>query len=172
MKTYTTYLSIIAAALFTSNVQAATSGQVTFTGEVFNQTCQVDDKTANKAVTLNPVRASALDSAGKTSTPTNFALALRGCTKGATVGLKFDKTNVDPSTGTLNNTGTAQKVNIQIVNGSGTAMNLNTQDKSDYVTPSADDNLVTYNYKAQYFATGEATAGSVNTFAVFNIDYQ
>lgn len=172
MKVLTTSLSVLAAMLITSTSHAATTGKVSFTGKVYNQTCDVSPATADQTVILSDVRASALDLAGKTANPTNFTLSLKGCTKGATVGFKFDQVNVDATTGTLNSSGTAQNVNVQILDRNSAPIALNAQTKADYVKVLANDIPIDYLYKAQYYATGEATPGTVSTYATFSIDYK
>lgn len=180
MKKITQVLTAVAALGFVGlthaeNPVSSTTGQVTFTGKVYSQTCRVADKSKDLKVVLEDVRASSLLEAGKVAGSQNFILELLNCTAGTVAGLKFDPVNVDANTGTLKNVkkgkGAAENVNIQLsVNG--TPINLANLNKDAYQEISKDDLTTQYKFAASYYATGKATAGDVESFVTFKVDYK
>lgn len=172
--------------LMSSVAAHAADGQVSFNGEVIENSCQVVQK--NKVVTLPTVQRSALDAAGATAGVVPFTIDLTGCTAGSNVSVYFEKDSVVSSDGRLlNNVDTsggdtaAGNVEVELMNNNFGFINLATQPAintdgtvSGSAVPvstadsSGDASLPFY---ARYYATGASTAGKVNTYVNFTVVY-
>lgn len=137
---------------------------------------------SNFTVTLPTVAASALATSGQVAGTTPFSIALSGCPNGVSVATNvFSGGTVDASTGNLKNSGGAANVEVQLLNGAGSsnAANYSAINLSQ-TTASAQNsglynivnNAVTFNYYVQYYATGAATAGTVQSSVQYTITYQ
>ncbi|QEQ60742.1 type 1 fimbrial protein [Haemophilus influenzae biotype aegyptius] len=130
-----------------ADVNAETSGKVTFFGKVVENTCQVSTGNRDMSVVLNDVGKNSLSTKGKTAMPTPFTIKLQNCNaNGATsstnkankVGIYFyswNNTDKDNDFTLKNEKMTndyATKVNIQIMEANGT-------DKIEVVGKSVDD---------------------------------
>ncbi|NWC96543.1 MULTISPECIES: fimbrial protein [unclassified Pseudomonas] len=158
----------------------AADGAINFAGELVNQTCTVSVggvvSPAVATVTLPTISNSLLDAAGKTEGRTGFDVTLSGCTGTATTAAAFfnSGSTVDPATGNLNNTtGTATLVQLQLIDAvTGTAIQAgNTNQTTTTTRNTLASGGVRMDYAVQYFATGEATAGTVLSSVTYNIDY-
>lgn len=177
---------------------AVTGGKITFQGKVVEQTCTVKANSQDQIVVLQSVPKTKLVAAGNTAMPTPFHINLEGC---ATTGDKIAKkvkaafssvANVDTANNyTLKNkTGDtyAKNVNIQLFNADGTTAISPMKQAELPDTPTAgrttyklDDGVLpvdisnatpVLNYIAKYYATGESTAGDVETSVDFELTYQ
>jgi major type 1 subunit fimbrin (pilin) len=178
MNKFKTSLVFVSAFFVVGTSQAA---QVNFSGEVTSQTCQFKGLNSNDSqdVPMSPVSQGDLQTVGQTTGATPFSLSLSGCTTNDDVDIAFDKTNADSNNaGTLKNTagtGAAQNVNIQLVKqlsgGVNEPVDLNnpTTNSKQHVANGA--STYTFNYLAQYYATGAAKAGSVKSNVLINIIY-
>jgi major type 1 subunit fimbrin (pilin) len=176
-------LTAFGVAAMAPQARAATpSGTITFTGSLTPSTCSVvvNGGTANQTVTLpvTPLVNGVLGTAGSSAGWTAVTLTLSGCT-GLTGYTKvypyFTGTNIDTTTGYLNNTGTAGNVEIALSNGQSTTNALTLQNASG--NQNAGTQLLsaptpTFSYYAGYVATAAATAGSVSTSVQYNLNYQ
>jgi type 1 fimbria pilin len=151
---------------------------------ITNPTCTVTGGN-NQTVTLPTVETSQLSASGKTAGVTPFNIEITGCPNGFTVASNiFSGGTVDNNTGNLTNktttgNGGAKNVEVQLLNGPGSsrtgALNLsrtNTAANQNSGTFPVNNNAVTLNYFAQYYATGVATAGLVNATINYTITYQ
>jgi type 1 fimbria pilin len=144
--------------------------------------CSVSTSSQNIAVTLQPVTAQTLATAGAVAGRTPFSISISGCPASVTkVTTYFNSgATIDTASGNLLNGGTARNVEVQLLNGAGgnvaslSAIDLNgtnakAQNSSQY---SVVGTAATLNYFAQYIASGGAAgAGSVSTSVTFTIAY-
>ncbi len=157
----------------------AYDGTITFSGIVTSQTCTVNGNgTGNHdfTVTLPPVSASALSTATSVAGRTPFNISLSACSAGSgTVHTLFETaSNIDPTTGNLTlNTGGASNVEIQLLNSDYSAIALNHGDSTqNSKAATITGGTATLNYFAQYYATGQASAGNVATSVLYTMSYQ
>ncbi|MFM0250157.1 fimbrial protein [Paraburkholderia sediminicola] len=161
----------------------AADGTITITGSVADTTCSINGMAsgvqANLPVTLQPVSASALSAAGATagtSGPSDMQLKLTGCSGTATKAIaRFENgPTVDPTSGNLINSGTATNVQVRLLNAQMSPINIVTAANNVSGTNSAtiSAGAATLSYFAQYYATGKATAGNVNTTVQYSMQYQ
>ncbi|SOE99177.1 Pilin (type 1 fimbria component protein) [Burkholderia sp. OK233] len=144
----------------------AADGTITFTGSVSNTTCSINGvasgSPADVTVPLKEVTASSLAAAGAT-----------GCTGAATKAVaNFENgPTVDQTTGNLTNTtGSAKNVQVQLLNAQRQPINVVTSLNNDIATNGADINAGSGNL--QYYSTGGAQPGSVNTSVQYTMQYQ
>ncbi|HFI4297142.1 TPA: fimbrial protein [Escherichia coli] len=180
-------IKVIALATFVSAVFAGSTmaydGTITFTGKVVAQTCTVNTSDKDLAVTLPTVATSSLKDNAATSGLTPFAIRLTGCATGMnsaqSVKAYFEpSSNIDLATHNLKNTATptkADNVQIQLLNSNGTSTILlgeadNGQDVQSETIGS--DGSATLRYMAQYYATGQSTAGDVKATVHYTIAYE
>ncbi|WP_434629542.1 fimbrial protein [Chromobacterium sp. CV08] len=174
MKQFVT-AALIGLGVYSSGAMAS-DGKITVTGNIVAQTCTIAGNSGqNVTVTLPTVGTSALASAGQTAGSTPFSINLSNCPSG----LKNAQTRfevgptVDSASGNLLNstgTGSATNVEVQLLNNSSNAINLNNNANSQVVPISGGN--ATMNYYAQYIATGAAGAGSVSTSVQYSMTYQ
>jgi len=166
-------------AALASQAARAVDGTITFTGKVVANTCAfaVNGGGSSNAVQLPVVFTSALTTAGNVAGTTAFTIAASGCDPLLTSVQAYftSAANVDTTTGNLKNTGgTAANVQVQLLNGTTNAvMPLNAATATAQNSPvgTLSGGAVTMNYKVQYYATGAATAGLVNTSVAYTINY-
>ena len=151
----------------------AADGTITINGLVTDNTCVVTTPAGGDlTVTLPTVSQTSLLTAGKTAGRTPFTLGLTGCKVGAVVGTYFEPgATVDFATGLLNNAGDAKNVKVQLVgdNNSPIRVLAGPQTNSQFVTVA--DTSADLNYYAEYYATGAAETGTVNTSVQYTIIY-
>jgi major type 1 subunit fimbrin (pilin) len=182
-------LSFIAALMGMSSIaQAASTGTITFTGELTDSTCDVnvDGASGDASVTLPTVSTSTLGEADATTGLTSFNLQLSGCTVETEGGAKSVSaffqagTTVDNATGRLNNTLVddtgAKNVQLELLDTSNSNKVINVGSASQvsdlsYVTI-AEDGSATLPYAVQYHATGKTEAGKVASSVVYNLQYK
>ncbi|HDC1420837.1 TPA: fimbrial protein [Salmonella enterica] len=158
----------------------AFDGTINFIGKVVDQTCSVKTGSTNLTVTLPTVSKAALDTAAKTAALTPFAIQLTGCNTGASDGSQTVKVYFEPNaatdftTGNLKNTGSATDVQVQLLNQDGSTPIKLGQDfaSQNVMATHIDASDVTLRYAAQYYATGAAGAGDVNTTVNYTITYE
>lgn len=173
------FLSLaISTSLVSSIVNAASDNTINFQGEVTDQTCSVtvNGNTSAPVVLMPTVSTADLAASGSTAGQTTFTMGLTGCTANTsastTVSTVFVGNDVT-SAGNLGNTGTASNVDVQILDTSGSAIDL-----TDGYTASGDLTLATNatessaDYTAQYYATGTATSGTVAASLQYAVTYQ
>ncbi|AKM45426.1 fimbrial protein [Burkholderia contaminans] len=163
------------------SVAHASDGTITFNGSIQATTCQIENASKDVAVSLPTVGAAALGDAGKTSGRTPFELRLTGCTADEKNPQKvrtfFEAgADVDTSTGRLNNSitdGGAKNVQIQVLNDQHEQILLGQagDQKSQAVAIDTDGKAV-MKYFAEYYATGKAEAGKINSKVQFSLSYE
>jgi major type 1 subunit fimbrin (pilin) len=169
-----------------STIAQAADGTITITGVITDTTCSINGKatgtSADIAVTLPTVTAGSLSAAGATAGTSNLGdikLTLSGCTGTATKAVaRFENgPTVDQSSGNLVNkaaTTPASNLQVRLLNASMQPINILTNANNDLAANGATiaSGAATLNYFAQYYATGKATAGNVNTSAQYTMTYQ
>jgi len=175
---------ILASAIAALSAPAlAVDGTITFNGLVTDQTCEITTPAGNDfTVTLPTVSATTLNAAAQTAGRTPFSINLSNCSSDGKVATYFEPgPTVDFDTGRLvnqaNAADAATNVQIQLLGenslfipvqaaGAGGA-----QDNSQWVDVTA-GGAADLNYYAEYYATGAATAGTVNSSIQYTIIYQ
>ncbi|UTH74787.1 fimbrial protein [Chromobacterium sp. IIBBL 290-4] len=159
-----------------SSAAMASDGLITITGKIAAQTCTITGTTGtNVSVPLPTVGASALTTSGATAGATPFNIRLTSCPSGLNnAQTRFEVgSTIDSQTGNLLNavgTGNATNVEVQVLNSSFAPINLSSNVGSQSV--SINNGTATLNYYAQYYATGAATAGLVNSSVQYSMTYQ
>ncbi|MBN8737113.1 MAG: type 1 fimbrial protein [Xanthomonadales bacterium] len=191
MKTKSTLLATALAVATGALVLAPTAqavqsptGTINFNGRVVANSCviTVTGGSASAAggaatgnVTLPTVYTTDLSTAGSVAGATPFSIALTGCDSSFTSAqtLWTPGGNLSATGGRLKNT-SGSNVDVQLLNGSGTAMDLSkaTAAAQGSQSVSFSSGSATLNYTAQYYASVAATAGAVNTSTQFTVIYQ
>lgn len=186
MKTLLLTTAIAATGLFAASAHAdqnsGPDGTITVNGQVVAQTCQVDGKAFGTAddrvVNLPNVLTSALTTSGNTAGDTNFSLSVTGCDTSLTsVQTYFSGGDINTGNGRLDNSAAspAGNVQVQLLNASGTPMNLGgatATDQGSQVVNLDTNGAATLKYTARYYASGKATAGAVKSTVSFTMIYQ
>lgn len=188
MKKSIVSLSLIAVlGLSAVSAQAASTGTITFNGELTDTTCDVtlDGQGADATYSLPTAPVSDLAVAGAVSSKTNFNMSLSKCTVGtvngkSTVAAFFQAgSTVDASTGRLKNTTAtgAKLVDLQLLDGSNdyAPINVGSADqvtKTKFVAINSTDGTAILPYGVQYYASGKTTAGVVTSSVVYNLQYK
>ncbi|EOZ9391015.1 fimbrial protein [Enterobacter cancerogenus] len=186
MKKSVISLSLLAMlGLASASSQAASTGTITFNGELTDTTCDVDvnGQGSDATVTLPTVSINQLTAAGNTTGRTSFNMNLSKCVIGtegghSKVAAFFQPGDtVDLSTGRLKNVGgDATNVDLQLLDASGnySVINIgNTDQVNDmaYVDIQADGTAL-LPYAVEYYANGQTTAGTVTSSVVYNLQYK
>lgn len=155
---------------------AASMNTITFKGQVSDQTCQVsvNGNSGSPVVVLPTVPASALALTGATTGETPFTITVSDCTAPAAdlnIKTTFLGANVNVG-GNLGNTGTAQNVAIQLLNGAGgTPITLSGMTSVPGLVLATGATSASHEFAAQYIATGTAVSGTVSASAQYALDY-
>ncbi|STC96476.1 fimbrial protein [Cronobacter sakazakii] len=185
MKKLALGLSLAAAMGFAVTAQAASTGTITFEGELTATSCDVnvDGQGSDATITLPTMGINQLDAAGKTAGRTNFVMDLTNCAGTLkTVAAYFEAgASVDPVTGRLKNaTGAdnATKVSLQLRDGSSTSYDVikagdaSQSTKTTFVTYDATEGTATLPYAVEYYAEDATMAGKVNSSVVYSLMYK
>ena len=175
------------------SVNAASTGTITFNGQITDTTCDVNvnGQGANATVTLPTVPSSTLTTQGMVTGRTNFNMQLTNCTLSSVSGDTVSKVSayfqagatVDPTTGHLKQQSSsgATNVSLQLIDGgsnqpikagdasqstSNTFYNLTDTGGAVITTP------INLPYAVEYFADGKTTPGVVTSSVVYNLQYQ
>ena len=159
---------------------AATSGTITFTGQVVADTCDIFvNGGPGTTVTLPTVQKNTLAVSGNREGQTDFTLNITGCgaavdARGITLTLtpnSYDTTNNN----FLANTATgvaASNVAIELSTGAGASTSAIAFGGAPYVTqPTISSGAASLDFSASYVATGVADAGAVSHVLGWNIVY-
>ncbi len=152
-------------------------GTVHFKGEIVNAACAVDAGSIDQTVQLGQVRSAKLAAEGNTSSAVGFNIQLDDCdtTVATQASVAFTGTAVDGANPTVlalqgSASGGATNVGVQILDNTGTALELDGATFSSATTLSDGTNIIPF--QARYYATGAATAGTANADATFKVQYQ
>lgn len=152
-------------------------GTVHFKGEVVNAACAVDAGSLDQTVTMGQVRTAKLEAAGKTSSAVGFNIQLNDCdtTVSTKASVAFTGITIDSANPTVlalqsSAAGSATNVGIQILDQTGTPLELNGADFSSATTLNDGTNVIPF--QARYYATDAAGPGTANADATFKVQYQ
>ncbi|MEZ8785362.1 fimbrial protein [Vibrio splendidus] len=185
MKYQTPLLVTALLPFFALNSAQASQGTITFNGLVTASTCtvSVDGQGDDSTITLPTVDAKTLANAADTAGRTAFSIELSDCTMSTSpadtqVSTFFEAgPTVDLATGRLNSSGVATNVQLQILDGDSTAINVGDSSQiadNDYQTiaGTSGTGTATLNYGVEYYATGQSTAGTVISSVVYSMQYK
>ncbi|WP_052251549.1 MULTISPECIES: fimbrial protein [Pseudomonas] len=167
-------LSLLAA--MTSTAQAR-DGRITFTGNVFAQTCTINGGSGanNFTVAMRPARTDDLGSVGNTYLGSAFQIRLTGCNPpSGRIDIEFlTGSSVDPASGRLKpDPGGATNVHVQLRNANNGAIHIGRpQGEQNTIPQQLANGAATFNYSAHYYATGTASAGPIATRVEYLIRY-
>ena len=171
------YLPLAAAfaGLVVSASATAADGTITFNGLITDNTCEVsvNSSGANGTVMLPTIQASALPSVGSTAGTVPFNILLSNCagTTLNTASTFFEAgASVDSSTGRLDTTGSADNVQLQLLNSAHGVIAAGAITQND-VPVDISSGSGTLDYYVQYYATGAVVPGTVTSMVNFSIVY-
>lgn len=182
----TIFLILLLSAVTFVGAAAAYDGQVTFEGSITDVTCVVtggqDGGTLSTSgsfiVNLPAVSTTALAKSGQRAGDSKFSIYLSGAQcendKIANVSFEEAQSDIDSATGNLSNliakaSGGSENVQIKLLNKDKTDINLNSA--SNHQPVKIASNTARFDYWAQYYATGQATAGKVRGLVTYSIVY-
>ena len=156
---------------------SAVDGTININGNINSSTCKINGANSPAAITvqLPTVSTTSLNAAATVAGRTPFSIALSNCgalTKATTF---FEPgPTINTLDGNLKNaTGTATGVEVQLLNGDFSTINLSAaQTSQNSAQATLTGSAATLNYYAQYYATAAAGAGSVGTSVQFTMIYQ
>ncbi len=181
MKKLTIVASLIAVFGTVGMAQAASTGTITFNGELTANTCDVvvDGQDADAIVVLPTVSTSQLQTATRTAGDTGFVMALSNCAGTLETASAFFQAgaSVDAVTGRLlNTTGGATNVSLQLLDASSPTQAVIKAGSQDQVTAMTYQRVTsgsaTLPYIVRYYAEAPTTAGTVVSNVVYSIQYQ
>lgn len=173
--------AIIATFSAVNAANAASTGTITFNGELTATTCDVivDGQAADATIILPTVGTNQLTTAGQTAGSTNFNMALSSCAGTLTTASAFfeDGASVDAVNGRLNNmTGTATNVQLQLRDGSSASRAViqvgNGNQTANTTYQSISSGSANLPYAVEYYANGATTAGTVVSNVVYSVQYK
>jgi len=185
-------LCVIALGVASVNTYAADEpvltgdGTVTFTGKLTANTCQVDQDSKDRQVTLPTLSTQRLTTAGNYDGTTNFTLNVINCSADVKeIGAHFEalgSTGRNPATGNLTNSDVsatgAKNVEVRLYDADGSQLVLGSSSKTISVTAAAEGETestggtATLNYAGGYYATGQTSAGDVKAQVVYSLVYK
>lgn len=158
-----------------ASAQAQSDGTITFNGEVLATSCAIDaggTGAADATVTLPKVAANSLNADGARIGDTPFSIVVGStatpCTQSNVQAYFHNRGNVNAA-GRLNNTGTATNVNVAVLNANHQDINLSNNTNS--LTVPINSGTAQLDFYGQYYATGQATPGTVNTGVEYSVVY-
>lgn len=163
-------------ALVAGGAQAATGGQISFTGHVLEDTCDVsvNGGGADASINLPSISTSEFDTVGSTAGEQRFTITLNGCSVGQTYKVDFGSANINPGTGNLTFNGEALSmsgIELQIANEELEAIDLRTNDNNASKLLEEAGPLE-FAYYARYVQTSElVSAGTADTALLYSIRY-
>lgn len=181
MKKLTIVASLVAVFGSVGLAQAASTGTITFNGELTANTCDVvvDGQNADATVVLPTVGTGQLDGAAKTAGETTFTMALNNCSGTLQTASAFFEAgaSVDPVTGRLMNlSGTASNVSLQLLDASNSGQAVIQAGNANQITNTTYKNVAggstTLPYAVRYYAEAATTPGTVISNVVYSIQYQ
>ncbi|RDS82799.1 type 1 fimbrial protein [Dyella monticola] len=185
-----TYLPAVAlaASMVAGSVSATTigGGAITFIGTITDNTCSVEGGAGTGgglddfAVTLDPVKAFNLDQAGKVAATKEFKVVVGApgqgtCQNGKVASMYFlnESPDVVAETGNLANKlpeDEETNVQVQLLDDKRQVINL-TSARAGLQNVTIANNTAEMTYYAQYYATGPATSGLLETAVLYAVDY-
>ena len=164
--------------VISGNVQAASQNTIRFQGEVNAQTCNVDVNGASGSpvVLLPTVSTGQLSTAKATAGKTSFTINVSGCPAPASgsqdINVLFQGNNISTN-GNLGNTGTAENVDLRLLDSSDKVINLSSgQAKVSGMKLAEGATSTSQDYSVEYYTdAGSVSAGSVLSSVQYAISY-
>jgi len=151
------------------------TGQVTFNGELTDDTCLINSGDEDKTVTLPTISTQSLATAGQAYGSTMFDISVSQCPATlSNVAAHFETTNMNPDTRNAINQATnspAQNVEVQLLDRDGKTPIL-LGSTGTFVAIDATAGTAKMSYGGQYYATGKSTAGNVTAIVRYTLAYQ
>lgn len=175
MKKYIVAMAAAGTMLGMSAATQAADGTITFTGKIKDQSCTISTPAGKDfTVELDTVSVSALSVAGQTAAKKPFSINLTNCPQ-MDVAAYFEPGNtVDYGSGRLNNQTdsktAAKNVQVQILKDAKVLPITRNQEKQWVKVDT--NGVANLDYFGEYYATGAATPGDVNTSVMYSIVYQ
>ena len=174
------YRKMLQGAVVVSGVVVASSaiaadGEITFIGNVTSATCKINNGQPDFQVNLPTVSVQTLNASGRVAGRTPFTISLTECTDSLkTVGVYFEPgsyTSLQDNR-LINSVNPDSNVEIQLLNSNQSVINLSegygTQNGQTVPVNNGSANLT---YFAEYYATGAASAGAVQSSTEYTIVY-
>ncbi len=152
----------------------AEGGTITYTGMITSQTCTINDGSPDFSVKLPTIAVETLMKSGETSGRTPFRIRLSNCDEDLEgVGVFFEPgANTSHKNNRLINLGTAQNVELQILNDDLAPVKLNEGvDAQDVKFVPVKNRGAVLTYFTQYYAEGTPDAGSVESNTQYTVIY-
>ncbi|WP_241647239.1 fimbrial protein [Rosenbergiella metrosideri] len=173
--------------IMTSGAYAASAGTVEFSGQVISGTCTVVNGDVNKTVTLPKVSIENLGTAGKTAGSHVFTIDVENCATAITgVTAHFEAINgttgYDVQTNNLINdvqtdskatppVKAAENVQIRLFDKGGTKQVQVGGTDGAFVAVNSSSHSAKLEYVAAYYATGQATDGTIHAKVAYTLAY-
>lgn len=158
-----------------ASAHAQADGTITFTGNVIATSCVIEaggSAGADATIALPEVAQNSLNADGARIGDTPFSIKVGSvatpCSATNVQAYFHNRGNVNAA-GRLNNTGTASNVNVVLLNSSHQDINLSNNTNSEIVPIVGGEAQL--DFFGQYYATGAAGAGTVNTGVEYSIIY-
>ncbi|EOV9015133.1 fimbrial protein [Cronobacter muytjensii] len=169
--------AIAAIAGCSSFIWAASTGegQVNFTGEILDSACEVVNSLSSPLqVDLGKISKTVFSGVGSTATPTSFALQLKNCPAAVTAAsVTFGgsaSTDNDKVLALSSGTGVASGVGIQLLDASGSPLDLYTASSEYTLKSGTETNDLAFG--ARYIQTAATvTAGKADSTSTFTVTY-
>ncbi|MCC8402593.1 type 1 fimbrial protein [Paraburkholderia sp. MMS20-SJTN17] len=150
------------------------TGQVTFNGELYDDTCVINAGDEDKTVTLPTLSTQSLAAAGQTAGSRMFEISVSQCPASlSSVAAHFETTNMNPNTRNAINLATAspaKNVEVQLLDSDGQTPIL--LGSTGSFVSIATDRTATMSYGGQYYATNQTQAGFVTAVVRYTLAYQ
>lgn len=149
--------------------------EVTFSGNIYSATCNVDSESQNQSIDMGDTSFSDFSLAGETSEKTSFLIKLSDCSdsiKSAKIVFSGTSDSDDPMLLAINTSSedSATGVGIEILDSSDTPIQINSAEPYTY-SLSAGENEIPFalRYKS---TSATVTPGSANAVMYFDLSYQ
>ncbi|MFT4066106.1 fimbrial protein [Paraburkholderia sp.] len=150
------------------------TGQVTFNGELIDETCVINAGDEDKTVTLPTISTQSLTAAGQTYGSKMFDISVSSCPASLkSVAAHFETTNMNPDTRNAINQASVSKagnVEVQLLDRDGTTP-IKLGSTGTFVPIDA-SGTAQMSYGGQYYATDKTTAGYVTAIVRYTLAYQ
>lgn len=151
-------------------------GTVHFKGEIVNAACAVDPNSIDQTVQLGQVRSAKLAAVDSVSDNVGFNIQLDDCdtTVSQNAAVAFKGTAIDNTHTTVlalqgAAAGAAGNVGVEILDNTGSVLNIDGATFSSPITLIDGTNILPF--QARYHSLGNATAGTANADATFQVQY-
>lgn len=176
-------LCVLAGVLFSPTIWSASDYPITvdFTGEYFNETCEIriNGNSNNESVTLPRISNTALKNNGGEGGKTGFTVTLEECPGNQVIALMFNSnySSADVTSGNLLNqtgSGFSKRLQLRLRKADNSQMIIDDQNTADRFRTGVAGTPVTHQYYVTYYSkSGEwVTAGKVHAVAGITLEYQ